>query len=160
MFTFGDRIKNNIHIVSDKGRVIHYQVWGSGARGMMRVHLDGIGFFWDGWGYRWIILWAGGHIFLGILVCVCVGGGGQNSVFVKKKKKKKKEKKMSQLLGGELPSDAPFLIHFQFLFFQTEGNLKFLFLHQDQEFIIFFSGCWNLSANLFTGFMILVPNIQ
>ena len=64
--------------------------------------------------------------------------------------------------GGEggKPPESQLLMHFQFLFTQTYRKAEFPFLDQDQEFIIFFSGCWNLSANLFIGFIFLVRNVQ
>ena len=40
------------------------------------------------------------------------------------------------------------------------GKTWFPFLHQGHEFIIFFSGCLNLSVSLFIGNMVLVRNVQ
>ena len=68
--------------------------------------------------------------------------------------------------GQSLPDPPPphththITIRFQFLFFRTYKILSFRFIKHGQEISIFFSGCLNLSAQLFVGNMVLVQNVQ
>ena len=68
--------------------------------------------------------------------------------------------------GGEegfAPPPPETLITYTFSVYvlsHTYKNFGFPLLQQAKEFIIFFSGCLNLSANLFIGTMVLVRNVQ
>ena len=86
-----------------------------------------------------------------VCVCVCGGGGGQTSVFMGK---------CLSFRGrgfAHRPPPPPSLTHtFSVSVFQDLENPKLPFLNQGQDFIIFFSGCFCLTANLFIDNMVLV----
>ena len=89
-----------------------------------------------------------------ILRCLRRGGGGEESEL-------SSHKKCLSFCGGGGGGRAPhtpLLIHFQFLFLST--LLSFRLLTTVQEFVIFFNGDLNLSANLFIGFMVLAQTVQ